>query len=213
MSYTYPLPLEISFTLSRTGYEERPQVIILQIEDDLYAPPIGTILVSVEPHISDGGAVNFIVAPEAVIAVVEGDCSFEIPITVVGTVTALDPVVGDESSVIDVFFAGVGSHGVAGSCECSIGFSVEGEAVHVRYDLKGEVRFGGALVNRRVRAYRRSDGALVAERDTIAGSFVIPVGFVEDEFYILPINMATDADDFAPPCSNRVTSILAMDTV
>lgn len=81
----------------------------------------------------------------------------------------------------------------------------------IRYELRGEVRDQGVLVNRRVRAHRRSDGALIAEGDTAAGLFALPVGFASDEYYLVPINLAAGAADFAPPCANRVTSALAMD--
>lgn len=81
----------------------------------------------------------------------------------------------------------------------------------VRFELRGEVRDQGVLVNRRVRAYRRGTGALVAESDTIVGAFRVPVGFAADEYYLVPINLDAAATDFAPPCANRVTSVLAMD--
>lgn len=81
----------------------------------------------------------------------------------------------------------------------------------VRYELRGEVRDQGVLVNRRVRAYRRDTGALTAEADTVVGAFAIPVGFAVAEYYLVPINLDIAATDFAPPCANRVTSVLAMD--
>lgn len=80
-----------------------------------------------------------------------------------------------------------------------------------RYELRGEVRDQGVLVNRRVRAYRRSDGSLVTEADTAAGRFSLPVGFASAEYYVVPINLDPAATDYAPPCANRVTSVLAMD--
>lgn len=83
----------------------------------------------------------------------------------------------------------------------------------IRYELRGEVRDQGVLVNRRVRAHRRSDGALIAEGDTVGGRFALPVGFAADEFYIVPIHMEASAADFSPPCANRVASVLAMDPV
>lgn len=82
-----------------------------------------------------------------------------------------------------------------------------------RYELRGEVRDQGVLVNRRVRAHRRDTGALVAEADTVAGVFVLPAGFAADEYYLVPINLDAGATDFSPPCANRVTSVLAMDPV
>ncbi|WP_157353861.1 hypothetical protein [Aromatoleum toluclasticum] len=81
----------------------------------------------------------------------------------------------------------------------------------VRYELRGEVRDQGVLVNRRVRAYRRSDGAFIAEADTVAGLFALPVGFASAEYYLVPINLDPAATDYTPPCANRVTSVLAMD--
>ncbi|MCM2310296.1 MAG: hypothetical protein NDI84_02735 [Steroidobacteraceae bacterium] len=81
----------------------------------------------------------------------------------------------------------------------------------VRYELRGEVRDQGVLVNRRVRAYRRSNGALIAEVDTVGGLFALPVGFSPAEYYLVPVNLDPAATDYAPPCANRVTSVLAMD--
>lgn len=83
----------------------------------------------------------------------------------------------------------------------------------VRYELRGEVRDQGVLVNRRVRAYLRETGALVGESDTVAGQFAVPVGFAADEYYVLPIDLGSAAADFSPPCANRVASVLAMDVV
>lgn len=84
-------------------------------------------------------------------------------------------------------------------------------ATVVRYELRGEVRDQGVLVNRRVRAYRRDTGALVAEADTAVGAFVLPVGFSPAEHYLVPINLDAAAADYSPPTANRVTPVLAMD--
>lgn len=107
--------------------------------------------------------------------------------------------------------AGIGAHGVAGSADAELGLSGAGVGTVVRFELRGEVRDQGVLVNRRVRAYSRSTGALVAEADTVAGVFALPVGFVADEFYLVPVNLDPAATDYAPPCANRVSSVLAMD--
>lgn len=82
----------------------------------------------------------------------------------------------------------------------------------VRYRLSGEVRLSGVLVDRRVRAYRRSDGALVAQADTAAGRFALDVGFSADEYTVIPVDLATGATDYTPPAANRVMSVLAQDT-
>jgi hypothetical protein len=81
----------------------------------------------------------------------------------------------------------------------------------VRYVLRGEVRHQGVLVDRRVRAYRRSDGDLIAQGDTVAGVFDLHAGFAADEYTVLPIDLSVGATDFAPPAANRVVSVLAQD--
>ncbi len=86
-----------------------------------------------------------------------------------------------------------------------------GQARVVRYRLAGEVRISGVLVDRRIRAYRRTDGALVAQGDTVAGAFDLPVGFAADEYTVIPIDLASGATDYTPPAANRVLSVLAQD--
>jgi len=85
--------------------------------------------------------------------------------------------------------------------------------LHPRYRLHGELRDGGALVTspRRVRAHKRSNGALVAEVDTGTGVFDIEVGYALDEFYVVPIDLSSDAVDWVPPVANRVLSVLVAD--
>lgn len=89
--------------------------------------------------------------------------------------------------------------------------NVSGLATVLRYELRGEVRDDGALVNRTVRAYRRDTGALAGSVETEMGRFVIPVGFGPDEYVVIPIDLSPAAADFAPPCANRVLSVLAQD--
>lgn len=84
-------------------------------------------------------------------------------------------------------------------------------ATCVRYELRGEVRDQGVLVNRRVRAYRRDTGALVADADAIAGRFALHAGFEAREHYLVPVHLDDTATDYAPPCANRVLSVLAQD--
>lgn len=86
-------------------------------------------------------------------------------------------------------------------------------ATVLRYELRGQVRDQGVLVDRRVRAYRRDTGALMAEADTTAGAFRLPVGFEAREFYLVPVDLDSEATDYAPPCANRVESVLALDEV
>lgn len=109
--------------------------------------------------------------------------------------------------------SGSGAHGVAGSGAATIaGHNATGQATHERYELRGEVRDGGILVNRRVRAYLRATGALIGEADTVAGRFQIAAGFAPAEHYLIPIDLTAGAVDWSPPAANRVVSVLAFDT-
>jgi hypothetical protein len=103
------------------------------------------------------------------------------------------------------------AHGVAAAGTTTSTFSAAAVAVHLRYELRGEVRLAGILVNRRVRAYLRDDGSLVGEADTVAGKFKIHSGFEEVEHYTVAIDLDPDATDWKPPIANRVLSVLAQD--
>lgn len=104
------------------------------------------------------------------------------------------------------------AHGITAAGAAVIGPVVAAcVAHHPRYSLKGEVRDGGVLVNRTVRAYLRSSGALIGEQMTDVGRFDIHAGFEEAEHYLLPIDLSGDAADFMPPAANRVLSVLAVD--
>lgn len=108
--------------------------------------------------------------------------------------------------------AGLGAHGITATGAAVIGPLVAvGVARHPRYSLKGDVRDGGVLVNRTVRAYLRSSGALIGEQMTIVGRFDIHAGFTEAEHYVLPIDLSSDATDFTPPVANRLLSVLVVD--
>ena len=122
-------------------------------------------------------------------------------------------VAGSGTVGVGLSDAGSGAHGVAGSGDFGIGFVASGAAVHERYELRGEVRMQGILVNRRVRVYDRATGGLVGQSDTTAGRFSIHAGFSPTEYYIVPIDLSETADDFSPPIANRVASVLAMDAV
>lgn len=108
--------------------------------------------------------------------------------------------------------AGAGVRGVAGQGAVTFSnVSVTSAGVVERYELKGDVRLSGVLVNRRVRAYRRDSGALINEGDTVGGHFRLHTGFVSGEYYVIPIDLAEEASDWTPPCANRLVSVLAMD--
>ena len=84
-------------------------------------------------------------------------------------------------------------------------------AVHLRYEVRGEVRLGGVLVNRRVRCYKRSTGDLMGQADTVAGRYRVHAGFDADEVYTLAIDMDAGATDWVPPTANRLVPVLAED--
>jgi hypothetical protein len=80
-----------------------------------------------------------------------------------------------------------------------------------RYILQGVVKDGDALVDRRVRVYLRSTGALVVQGDTTNGAFSFVMGDAPDEYVIMPIDLSAGATDWAPPTANRVLSVLLTD--
>lgn len=102
---------------------------------------------------------------------------------------------------------GVSIDGIA-----SVALSATASIEVARYELRGEVRLGGVLVNRRVRAYQRLSGALIGEVDTVIGRFALHTGFEPMECYITPIDLAETATDWSPPTANRIMSVLALDT-
>lgn len=104
------------------------------------------------------------------------------------------------------------AHGVALDGVAAITLTAQADIVVERYELRGEVRLGGVLVNRRVRAYQRASGAMVGEVDTAIGKFALHTGFEPIECYITPIDLADGATDWSPPTANRIMSVLANDT-
>ena len=132
-------------------------------------------------------------------------------LTIDGSDAAAHGIAGPaEATVGFVASASVG-HGIAGAGDSSLTFTVDAAATHERYELRGEVRQGGVLVNRRVRAYLRDTGAMIGEDDTTAGRFNIHTGFAPAEHYIVPVHLVADATDWTPPVANRVLSVLAQD--
>jgi hypothetical protein len=103
-------------------------------------------------------------------------------------------------------------HGVALDSIAIIGLTAAADILVERYELRGEVRLSGILVNRRVRAYSRSSGAMLGEADTEIGKFRVQTGFAPVECYITPIDLDSAATDWLPPTANRITSVLALDT-
>lgn len=116
------------------------------------------------------------------------------------------------SAVIEVTALQDLAHGVALDGIAVIQLVGHADILIERYELRGEVRLGGVLVNRRVRAYQRLSGAMVGEVDTVIGKFALHTGFEPFECYITPIDLDAGATDWSPPTANRIMSVLALDT-
>lgn len=78
-----------------------------------------------------------------------------------------------------------------------------------RYEVVGQVRLNGGLVDRIIRVHSVATGELLGSGMTQGGHFRIHAGFVHQECYILPIDGSVGATDFFPPCSNHVMNIPA----
>lgn len=230
MSYTRPDGSAVGFTL--TGYTAPTgSSVQARFPSSSYTAPTGNSVTAqfgaayTRPA---GNAVDFEwvpSVPEAVVSfsigisveataehddvVVEGVGEFTIEVSAEGE--GAHGVSGTSAFSIDVSAESEGAHGITGTASFSIDISAAAVAQHPRYMLKGEVRDAGVLVNRMVRAYRRSDGALIGEQLTDAGRFNIHAGFAAAEHYLLPIDLDSGATDFTPPAVNRVMSVLAED--
>ena len=108
--------------------------------------------------------------------------------------------------------AGAAAHGIAATCAGTLGFTGACAALHLRYEVRGEVRLGGVLVNRRVRCSKRATGELMGQADTVAGVYRVHAGFDEAEVYVTAIDLAEAATDWIPPTANRLVPVLASDT-
>jgi len=138
--------------------------------------------------------------------------AFEVGFEVVGhALTFVELVIANGSVGVDFAPAGHAAHGIGGVAAIELGFSAAGSAAVIRYELTGEVRKDGILVDRLVRSYRRDTGELVGEQMTVSGKFKLHAGFVLREHYIIPIDPADDATDWLPPTTNRVNPVLAQD--
>lgn len=120
-------------------------------------------------------------------------------------------VAGTDSDTLSFAVAAAGAHGVAAAGSSTLTLAPAVVATHERYEVRGEVRQGGVLVNRKVRVYLRSTGVFVNEADTVVGKFNVHTGFAPAEHYIVPIHLDDAATDWMPPTSNRVVSVLAQD--
>ena len=180
-----------------------------------YTPPAGNALVAMwaglPPYTAPAG--DAIVASwAATVPAVTGDGAFTFDFLIEGEAVHGVVVLGTGEFTMDFLVAGTAAHGVAGTGELTLDFLAAGVAVHPRYELRGEVRMGGVLVNRRVRAYQRESGELLGQADTEAGRFKVHAGFTAVECYVTPIDLTSDAVDWLPPTANRLLPVMADDT-
>lgn len=141
---------------------------------------------------------------------VEGVGAGTLPFT--GAATAAHGIAGAAAGALAFTGSGAAAHGIAATGAGAIGFTGACVAVHLRYEVRGEVRMGGVLVNRRVRCYKRSTGELTGQADTVAGLYRVPAGFDDAEVYTLAIHLDEAATDWIPPTANRLVPVLADDT-
>lgn len=202
MPYTLPAATAADFVFAGTVYS-RPAATAA---DFVFSPAAvtGVGAVTLEISAAAEGTHTAPVAQEHV-----GVAAATLDIT--AAASGVHGVAGSAGAALDVGAGVIGAHGVAGGGECSVEFTAAAAAVHERYELRGEVRQAGVLVNRHVRAHRRDTGALVGESDTVAGRFHIHTGFAPAEHYIVPVHLDVAATDWTPPVANRVLSVLAQD--
>lgn len=129
-----------------------------------------------------------------------------------GSATAWHGVSGAGAGQLSWSGALAAVHGVSGAVSGAMGFSGAAVALHLRYEVRGEVRLGGVLVNRRVRCYKRASGELMGQADTAGGRYRVHAGFDDAEVYTMAIDLAGSATDWIPPAANRLVPVLADDT-
>lgn len=132
-------------------------------------------------------------------------------LTFTGSGAGVHGVAGVGAGTLGFAGAGAAAHGVAATGSGALGFTGTCVALHLRYEVRGEVRLSGVLVNRRVRCYKRASGDLVGQADTVAGLYRVPAGFDEGEVYVTAIHLDDAATDWLPPTANRLVPVLASD--
>ena len=133
-------------------------------------------------------------------------------VPVAASVSVAHGAVVGVSAGVPVAASASADHGVAGIVVGHVAVSASLAALHLRYEVRGEVRLGGVLVNRRVRCSKRTTGELMGQADTVAGVYRVHAGFDEAEVYVTAIDMADAATDWVPPTANRLVPVLASDT-
>ena len=133
-------------------------------------------------------------------------------LVITGAATAAHGIAGAAAGALAFTGSATAAHGISATGAGAIGFTGACVAVHLRYEVRGEVRLGGILVNRRVRCYKRSTGELTGQADTVAGRYRVHAGFDDAEVTTMAIDLAEGATDWIPPTANRLVPVLADDT-
>lgn len=150
-----------------------------------------------------GGFIGEAGAFEAILGGVTADVS--------GGFTGAHGVAGELSGLTGSVSGGFGGVvGVSGSLGGVTG-SVSGgfTATQPQQRVSGVVQdaSGSPLGGRTVRVHRRADGALLGESISLGdGTWSAFAGFEEVEVYAVALHLDPDAEDFTPPCANRVLS-------
>ena len=140
------------------------------------------------------------------------ECVAEGALDFTGAASAAHGIAVQAAGTLAFTGAGAAAHGIAATCAGTLGFTGACAALHLRYEVRGEVRLGGVLVNRRVRCSKRATGELMGQADTVAGVYRVHAGFDEAEVYVTAIDLAEAATDWIPPTANRLVPVLASDT-
>lgn len=200
MSFTPPAPNAVNFTA--IGYYEPGRVRhAFPVPVVGYVAPLGSAVNFTETYYAypTGLEANFGVPTQTAVQEI-GAVTFEFfpegHFTHIGTLTS-----GAGAAVLD-FVAeghfkhgvkGVGAvtfdmipeahakHGIKGFGAATLDFVPSGVGVVVRYEVRGEIRLQGALVNRRVRTYNRASGDMVGDVNSVAGKFKVHAGFAAEE--------------------------------
>ena len=143
---------------------------------------------------------------------VVGECVAAGALDFTGAASAAHGIAVQAAGTLAFTGAGAAAHGIAATCAGTLGFTGACAALHLRYEVRGEVRLGGVLVNRRVRCSKRATGELMGQADTVAGVYRVHAGFDEAEVYVTAIDLAEAATDWIPPTANRLVPVLASDT-
>ena len=223
LAYTPPASTVVAFSWAPTDATIDIAASIPVVAAQAAAHGIGLDSVASVPVTADMALEHTAIDVDiTLLATVPVTAAFDIAHGVVADSVASIPITAELAAVHGVALAATAviavtalqniAHGVAVDGIASVALAAAASIEVERYELRGEVRLGGVLVNRRVRAYQRLSGAMIGEVDTVIGKFALHTGFEPMECYITPIDLTEGATDWSPPTANRIMSVLALDT-